>query len=245
MQKQRYVLLDSLRGIALVNMIAYHAMWDLVYIYGVEAAWYMSEGAYIWQQAICWTFIILSGFCFSLGKKHFRRGITVFVAGLIVSVVTLIFMPYSAIRFGILTCLGSCMLIMIPLDKLFRKIPAYIGAPISFILFLFTRGCNWGNLGFFGKTLIELPQSWYSNLFTAYLGFPSPSFSSSDYFSVFPWLFLFIFGYFLFKLFGANPKVKSVFAKGKIPVLNFLGKHSLIVYMLHQPVIYGLFMLIM
>lgn len=245
MQKQRYYLLDSLRGFALINMIAYHALWDLVYIYGVEAYWYMGQGAYIWQQAICHTFIMLSGFCFALGKKHLKRGITVFAAGLIVSAVTFIFMPSSPVRFGILTCLGSCMLIMIPLSKLFKKVPAIIGAPVSLLLFILTRGCNWGKIGAFGIKFFELPDSWYANLFTAYLGFPSPSFTSSDYFSVFPWLFLFVFGYFLYKLFGEKEKVKAIMRKGKIPVLSFLGKHSLIVYMLHQPLIYGLCMLIM
>ena len=88
MQKQRYWLLDSLRGLAIINMIAYHLMWDLVYIYGVKAIWYMSEGAYIWQQAICHTFILLSGFCFSLGRKHLRRGLTVFAVGCVISLVT-------------------------------------------------------------------------------------------------------------------------------------------------------------
>lgn len=245
MQKQRLYLLDSLRGFALLNMIVYHAMWDLVYIYGVQAYWYMGQGAYIWQQAICHTFILISGFCFALGRKHFRRGITVFLAGAVVSAVTFIFMPQSPVLFGILTCLGSCMLIMIPLDKLFKKVPAGIGAVISLLLFVLTRGCNWGNIGLYGLKFFELPESWYANLFTAFLGFPSPSFTSSDYFSVFPWLFLFILGYFLYKLTGEKQRVINILSKGKIPVLSFFGKHSLIVYMLHQPLIYGLFMLIM
>ncbi len=60
--KKRYGKLDGIRGIALLNMIAYHMTWDLVYIYQVDWGWYRSQGAYLWQQGICWTFIFLSGF---------------------------------------------------------------------------------------------------------------------------------------------------------------------------------------
>ena len=63
MKKIRYRKLDAIRGIALINMIAYHAIWDLVYLYGFQWDWYQSEIGYIWQQGICWTFIFLSGFC--------------------------------------------------------------------------------------------------------------------------------------------------------------------------------------
>ncbi len=245
MQKQRYWMLDSLRGLAIINMIAFHLMWDLVYIYGVNASWYLGHGAYIWQQAICWTFIILSGFCFALGKKPLKRGLTVFVGGFIVSAVTLIFMPESAIRFGILTLLGSCMLIMVPIRKLLEKVPPVLGALLSFGLFFITRNVNTGYLGFGSINLIKLPRFLYANYFTAFLGFPHPLFSSSDYFSLFPWFFLFVFGYFLYRIFGKDESFKKFLKKGKLPVLSFLGKHSLIIYMLHQPLIYGLLMLIM
>ena len=73
--KKRYEKLDDIRGIALLNMIAYHAAWDLVYIYGTDWGWYRSEGAYVWQQGICWTFIFLSGFCWSLGSHVWKREI--------------------------------------------------------------------------------------------------------------------------------------------------------------------------
>ena len=114
-KKPRYNLIDALRGLALISMIIYHASWDLVYMFGVKWQWYGSEGARIWQQSICWTFILLSGFSYNLGRKHIRRGATVFLGGAVVSLVTLIFMPSSKIIFGILTCIGSCMLLTYPL----------------------------------------------------------------------------------------------------------------------------------
>ena len=47
--------LDSLRGLTLFSMIAYHLCWDLVYLRGLPWAWYNGFWAYIWQQSICWS----------------------------------------------------------------------------------------------------------------------------------------------------------------------------------------------
>ena len=55
--------LDSLRGLTLFSMIAYRLCWDLVYLRGLPWAWYNGFWAYIWQQSICCTFILLSGYC--------------------------------------------------------------------------------------------------------------------------------------------------------------------------------------
>ena len=82
--KIRYHALDTLRGFTLLNMIVYHLLWDLVYLYDLPWSWFYSQGAYIWQQSICWTFILLSGFCWQLGSKSGRRGLTVFLAGILV-----------------------------------------------------------------------------------------------------------------------------------------------------------------
>ena len=58
----RLQLLDVIRGITLLSMIAYHGSWDLVYLAGVNWPWYHSKEAFLWQQSICWTFILLSGY---------------------------------------------------------------------------------------------------------------------------------------------------------------------------------------
>ena len=47
----RYALLDELRGLALISMIGYHAMWDLVYMFGLYAPWYGGTPGFLWQQA--------------------------------------------------------------------------------------------------------------------------------------------------------------------------------------------------
>ena len=114
----RLALLDCIRGITLISMILYHACWDAVYIVGADWPWYLSRGSYIWQQSICWTFIFLSGFCIPFSGKLLKRGLMVFSAGALVMLVTNILLPEDRVVFGVLTLIGSCMLMMIPVQKI-------------------------------------------------------------------------------------------------------------------------------
>lgn len=237
-KRVRYHVLDGIRGIVLIGMIAYHFSWNMVYMYGAKWSWYRSTGAYIWQQSICWTFILLSGFCWSLGKQHLKRGLLVFGGGLLVTAVTIAVMPHNRVVFGVLTCIGSCMLLLIPLDKVFRKVPAEAGMAASFVLFVLTRNINRGFLGFEGWNLLALPKSLYRNLLTTYLGMPAMDFYSTDYFSLIPWFFLFVTGYFLYAVCKKRGFLQWKFLQKDIPFFGFLGKRSLLVYLLHQPVIY-------
>ena len=145
--KKRLHLLDAIRGFLMINMIAYHGLWNLVNLFGVRISWYAGAPKYLWQQCICWSFILLSGFCWSMSRSHIRRGLLVFGGGAVVSMVTCIMMPENRILFGILTCIGSCVLLLTPLEKLLKKIPAGIGAAGSFGLFLLLRNCPEGSLG--------------------------------------------------------------------------------------------------
>ncbi|WP_418725513.1 heparan-alpha-glucosaminide N-acetyltransferase domain-containing protein [Dysosmobacter sp.] len=240
--KTRYALPDTLRGLTLLSMIAYHGCWDMVYILGADWPWYQSSGAYLWQQSICWTFILLSGFSFSLGRRHWRRGWLVFGCGAVVTAVTLVVMPGQEIWFGVLTLLGSCMLLGALLERPLGRVPAGAGLVLSAALFVLTRSVNRGYLGFEGLRLAALPGALYRNMATAYLGFPFPGFRSTDYFSLVPWLFLFLTGYFLFRLTGQ--RLAAAPDLGRCAPLEALGRRSLLVYMLHQPVLYGLTMVL-
>lgn len=238
--RQRYHLIDGIRGSVLLSMIAYHFAWNMVYLYGIKWKWYHSMGAYIWQQSICWIFILVSGFCWSMGRKPFQRGMTVFGGGVLVTAVTMAVMPSNRVIFGILTCIGSCMLLLLPFEHYFRKVPPEMGISVSFAAFLLTRNVNQGFLGFEGYRVAVLPKSLYCNLLTAYLGMPPAGFYSMDYFSVLPWCFLFLTGYFLYAVCGKYGFLQWKTLQKKLPIVDFLGKHSLLIYLLHQPVIYGL-----
>ena len=242
-EKTRLHLLDALRGFLILNMIAYHGMWNLVYLFDVRAPWYKALPGYIWQQFICWSFILLAGFCWSMSHSHIRRGLLVFGGGAVVSLVTCVFMPENRILFGILTCIGSCVLLLTPVEKLLKKVPPTAGAAVSLILFMLLRNCNRGSLGFEKLVILKLPDWLYRNNLTAYLGFPHRGFFSTDYFPLLPWVFLFITGFFLFRLTSAKGWNEKLFARGHFPVLNLIGRNSLLIYLLHQPVLYGLGML--
>ena len=237
-KKQRYDLLDTIRGITLLSMICYHGAWDFVYLYQVKWDWYRGTGAYIWQQSICWTFIFLSGFCWSLGKRHLKRGLMVFGGGLLVTLVTILVMPDNRVVFGVLTLTGSCMLLMILLDPFLKKIPAQAGLLASVFLFVITRNINRGYLGFENWNLWKIPESWYQGMGAAYLGFTPGDFYSTDYFSLIPWLFLFVSGYFVYHIFQKYRLLEMPVFKLNLPPFSFGGRNSLVIYLLHQPVLY-------
>lgn len=239
MRSERYGVLDGLRGFLLISMILYHGLWDLEYIFGIDVPEYESVATDIWQQCLCWTFILLSGFCWNLGRKKCRRAIEVMAASSLISIVTIIVMPENRVLFGVLSVIGTGMFLMILLDKCFCRWNPYLGATLSFGLFILLRNINFGTLGFGSRNFIELPKGWYANLFTAYLGCPPGDFWSSDYFSVFPWIFLYITGYFLYFI-VKDKNLWKYFKNPRIKCLEFLGRHSLWVYLLHQPVVYGL-----
>lgn len=248
----RYPRLDEIRGLTLLSMMLYHFLWDLVFIAGVNIPWYTGTPGHIWQQSICWTFIFLSGFCWSLGRRQFKRGLTVFLSGVLVTIITLVFLPENRVVFGVLTLLGSSTLLLIPLDKLFSRIrnshalTACLAAAL--LLFALFYPVNEGYIG-----TVSLPDAFYSGWFSTYLGFPMAGFYSTDYFSLMPWFFLFLSGYFCYRaVFAQSERHSNIFEafskflnSGTIPHIHFLGKHSLPVYLLHQPVLYGITLFIM
>ena len=229
-------MLDELRGLDLISMILYHACWDLMFLFGVWMSWYAGRPGQLWQQSICWVFILLSGFCVPFGHHTLRRGATVFGAGALVTAVTLIFMPESRVVFGVLTLLGSAMLLTGLLEPLLKKIPPAVGLAASAVLFALTCHVSERYIGFGGLQL-ALPEKLYANYLTAFLGFYPDGFYSTDYFPLVPWLFSFWAGYFLHGVIGRErmePLRRSV-----CPPLGWLGRHSLVLYLLHQPAIFG------
>lgn len=232
----RYALLDELRGLDLVSMMLYHACWDLVFLFDVNMRWYAGTPGRLWQQTICWVFILLSGFCAPFGRYMLRRGTVVFGAGAVVTLATLVFMPEGRAIFGVLTFLGAAMLLTGVLEPLLKKVMPAVGLAVSAVLFAVCYPVSLGWVGLGGWKLM-LPQSLYANYFTAFFGFYPDWFYSTDYFGLLPWLFLFWAGYYLHKAVGRRrmePLRRSV-----CPALGWMGRHSLLLYLLHQPVIYG------
>lgn len=272
----RYQLLDTLRGFSLVSMILFHACWDLVYLFGYDWPWYKGTPGYLWQQSICWMFILISGFCMGLKQERralpfsdkrgtaeensslqfadkrgvteekrtlwseCKRGLIVLAAGCLVTVATLLFTPESPIIFGVLFFLGSAMLLTTLMLPFLRRCSGRSGLLAASLLFFLFRNINDGNLGFEGIVLYPLPNFLYEQgLLATFFGFQDKNFFSTDYFSLIPWYFLFLTGYFLCRCFlekNSSATLPEFFKKG-IPVFKIIGQHSLPVYLLHQPVI--------
>lgn len=237
-KRPHYDLLDTVRGLCILSMVAYHGMYDLVDIIGLGAPWYTGLPGYIWQQSICWTFILLSGMCWQLSRHHVKRGLLLVGCGAAITLVTGWVMPSQRILYGVLNLLGLSALLLIPLEKVFRKIPAWAGLAGALLLFALTRNVSRGSLGFEGLVLCPLPEWLYTTDLFAVVGFHSPSFWSTDYFPLLPWFFLFCAGYFLWSGLSKSSRAKELLQTGVRP-LSFLGRHSLVIYLLHQPVLMG------
>ena len=105
---QRFWQIDALRGLALLNMLVYHAMYDWVYIFGHASGWYdiWSTHCHVWQQYICWSFILLSGYSFTLSRRPLKNGLLTAACAVVLTVATAVAMPEEVIWFGVLHLLG-------------------------------------------------------------------------------------------------------------------------------------------
>lgn len=234
----RYRLLDVVRGVTLLNMIVYHLLYDLVYIFGVELPWYTSATGHIWQQAICWTFIFISGISCNFSHGNAARGARLLLFGVAMTLVTWRVMPEQLVVFGVLSFLGCAGMIYALLEKSLKKMPALLGLIVSMTAFLFTKGVPSGFVGVGDLPLIQLPSGWYSVYAMFPLGFPTADFYSSDYFAVIPWIFLYFAGFFFWRALRSR-SMFELRGRIKLPALEWIGRNTLPIYLVHQPLIYG------
>jgi uncharacterized membrane protein len=228
----RAAVLDELRGLAVVNMVAYHVCYDLVYIHGFDWPWFRGAWAGVWQECIAVSFICVAGVCTKLTNRPFLRAFKVCVCALLITAFTLYAYPGQLIVFGILHCLGASMLLYACFAPLFRGFPAPAGFVLALAAALFTRNAVNGAFGFWNFS-VELPSFLYGTGFLFPFGFRNADFFSADYFPLFPYFFLFLAG----AAAGALVKYFPPFARRvHIRPLAYLGRHSLLVYLLHQPV---------
>ncbi len=242
-EDRRYHLIDALRGLALVNMLAYHFLFDVNVVCGRDPQFFLRPAAHIWQQCICWTFILIAGMSYHFGKRNnLRRGLLLNACGLIITLVTLLVVPEETVRFGILNFMGCAILLTMALEKGLRKVPVVPGLAVCFALFLLLKNVDGGYLGF-GPFLYRLPAWLYRYRVLAPLGFPDPLFRSGDYFPMLPWYLLFLCGWLLGRILERDKRLQRI-ARIKIPLLSAIGRKTIWVYMLHQPILMGICMLL-
>ena len=234
----RYGLIDTVRGIAVLNMIAYHLCYDIFILYGVWDGFLSAPWAIVWERLICGTFIAVSGMSLHFSRHPYRRGITVNLCGLAITAVMLLVMPSQAIWFGILNLLGCAMILVYALRGVLERVRPSWGMGLSLLLWALLYGVPDGYIGFFAVRIAALPEWLYHCRYLAPLGLPAADFISADYFPLIPWVFLFLCGWYLWPLIERTGRRERL--RPGVPVLDTVGRYSLI----HQPALYGVCMLI-
>lgn len=224
MRKSRRIpLIDSLRGLALICMIAVHLLYDLKEFFGLP----ITLGDAYWDFNLCLggTFTLISGVSIRLGSKALKRGIIVFCCGLLITAATFFVGGGNEIYFGILHLLGVSMIIYHFSRRFFERIKPLVGFPLWSSCFLVLQ-------------LLLYQKIWLFKDFF-WLGLPNAGFYSADYYPLIPWFFLFLAGCSLGEA-VKNGRLPGWFYTLNIKFLSFTGRHSLPIYLLHQPVLLAL-----
>ncbi len=240
--KERIHALDEIRGFCVFCMVFDHCLFTYGYMFGNKLSRVLFDFfAYI-SPGFAAAFVLICGISCTLSRNNLLRGLRICGAALAVSFASLIIMPDIPIIFGILHLLGACILIYHFTGRLTDRIPTYIGIIICAALFLFTYNTAYGYLGM-GSIKIPLPTELYTSNNLMLLGFISPSVAYSDYFPLLPWLFAFYAGIFAGRFAKENKLPKGMY-KSRIPFLSLLGKNAFFVYLIHQPLAWGVFYII-
>lgn len=218
-------------------MIIYHAAYDLYAFYG----WGFDPFSGGWKLLALGTaslFLLLVGIGFSLSwernrgahrypVKYLKRGLGLIALGMIVSVVTYAIDPVTYVRFGILHVIGTSILLL-PLVARLQGWNGIIGVGVILI------GLGVGD----AAAPASLPG-------LLVLGLRPVGFVSVDYFPLVPWFGVVLVGYAIgYVLYVRSQKIPN--PKHRIPhPLLWPGRHALLIYLLHQPVLLLLLTLIL
>jgi len=234
--------IDFLRGIAVVSMIGFHFAYDLKHFSIIDSKLY--SGYVIYAAAfIAAIFLLLAGVSLTISYskakekltkkeikiKYIKRGSEVFLLGMVITVISLIVLPELFVIFGVLHCIGISIIFSIPFIK-YRLANLFLG-------FLFIG---------FG---LYLKNFTFDFNFLVAFGFLPHLFSSIDYFPIFPWFGVVLVGIAIGNFAFPNAKRRfsirdfseNYFVKG----LCFVGRHSLLIYFLHQPILIGLIFILL
>ena len=220
---KRFDILDAWRSLAIVLMVVYHFLYDLALFGVITWGQMFSPPLNLLQRFICCSFIFLAGACARFSRNNLRHGLIVLAAHVLVVMGAAV--GGQTIRFGVLALLGSSMVIWHFAGPYLQRIP---GVWLGWGCFI---------LGQVSRVLagrITVSVKWLYPL-----GFTYPGFSSADYFPLMPWLFLFLTGTVLGGWCLDNRESPLLTRPLPAPI-TFLGRHSLVIYVLHQPILFGI-----
>lgn len=230
----RFIELDLLRGCAIAIMIFYHLLWDLDYFDIVS----LNNGMYQTNRLFPPIFFLLIGICLAISTskkqtpnertKHLLiRGSWIFSLGMILTSITLIIIPDKPILFGALHCIGLSIILSIP----FLKFKSY---NIIFASIIILIGFIVGSIPVENPSLLHLVIGFHKAGIWNY---------TIDYFPLLPWFGVILVGIalgdILYKDNKRKFKIPNLSKYKPITIFSWLGQRSLIVYLLHQPIITG------
>jgi uncharacterized membrane protein len=213
---QRFWEIDFLRGVALVFMVIFNYSFALKY-FGIVSfeSWHYW---WLFPRLIASAFILLAGISLWIswsrnpsGKRLAKRGTKIFLYGFIITAVTWLLYPEYAILFGILHLIGISIILSVPFLKNNRLL-----LPVSAILIL--AGFYLNSLALeFSPVFFAIPQA----------------FQTFDYFPLLPWFGMMLLGVLIgIRIHG---KLKISKQPAFAGIFSYLGRHSLLIYFLHQP----------
>ena len=221
--------IDFLRGLSIILMVGYHALFDLGEFAGVRTLLGIpidlaSTGWMAAQYFFASLFIVLSGISSTLTHSNVRRAMKILAVAVLVTAVTYVFDSSSAIYFGILHCLAVSILVY---GLTLEKAGPLASAAAAFAVFGLSAA----------RTVLmrDIPVR-----FDWLLPFDihSRGFSSYDFFPLLPWLGIFFLGAALGKSIYA-PKRSLIPFPLRPTFVNGAGRHSLLIYIVHQPILLG------
>ena len=228
--KKRVWELDAFRGLCVLGMVIVHFVYDLIDLYAL-VDWEYPEWFLFVMKWGGLLFILISGICATLGRRSVRRGVIVVLCGLVCTAVTYGMYRFGMagqgliIYFGVLHCLGTCMILW----WLFKRLPTWLLAVLGIAMAV---------AGLYLQT-----RTFDTGLWLMPLGFMPDGFASSDYFPLLPNLGYFLLGGVLGRTLYRKQETLLLKVNENNPVLRFLrlcGRHSLWIYLLHQPVLSGI-----
>ncbi|TYQ16642.1 UNVERIFIED_CONTAM: putative membrane protein [Acetivibrio alkalicellulosi] len=208
--------IDFARGILIILMTILHTLFNLEYFYSIPIN-YSSGFVNIIRIMVASSFILVSGISTSFSRSSFKRGMIVLFAALMVTFASYIFNSTGYISFGILHMLSICMIS----SHLIKRLKTHAIFLLSIIL---------------GLSVFILPYIKVTSNYFFMFGLYTNSFISLDYYPLIPWSGLFVFGIGISKVIYKK-KISIFKMRLSDNVINFFGRHSLLIYLVHQPVI--------
>jgi uncharacterized membrane protein len=222
----RIQIIDGLRGLSILLMVAYHFGYDLVIFVGVSPQLIHNPVLDVLQSFFAGLFILMSGISCRFSKSNLKRGLLMLpVAAAIALVTWSIGFP---VWFGIIHFLGISAILFSIVSPAIDK----ISRPVQFIIYIVLFLCS---IQFTGRRY-DVSWLWW-------LGFRPEGWSSADYFPLIPWFFIYLLGTLVGTYITENRLPRRFYAQ-RVPFFAAIGRNTMLIYVLHQPVLYVITLMI-